>query len=80
MKGLKDKMAKIHVIYKEDKWNMITAEMEGSRITVREISTEWGEDTYVLNGRHELLDWAKKHFTADKYAHAAEIIEGFEQL
>ncbi|MFT9846103.1 CBM20 domain-containing protein [Aneurinibacillus sp. REN35] len=73
-------MAKIHTIYKEDKWNMITAEMEGVRIIVREISTEWGEDTYVLNGRHELMDWAKKHFTQDKYEHAAEIIENFGKL
>ncbi|GEN34336.1 hypothetical protein [Aneurinibacillus danicus] len=73
-------MAKMHVIYKEDKWNMITAEVEGSRITVREISTEWGEDTYVLNGRHELLDWAKKHFTPDKYDNSAEILEKLQQI
>ncbi|CEH31104.1 hypothetical protein AM501_30345 [Aneurinibacillus migulanus] len=73
-------MAKKHVIYKEDNWNMITAEIEGVRITVREISTEWGEDTYVLNGRHELMDWAEKHFTADKYENAAEILEKFRQL
>lgn len=73
-------MAKKHVIYKEDNWNMITAEIEGVRITVREISTEWGEDTYVLNGRHELIDWAEKHFTSDKYENAAAILEKFRQL
>jgi hypothetical protein len=73
-------MAKIHTIYKEDKWNMITAEVEGSRITVREISTEWGEDTYVFNGRHEMMDWAEKHFAPDKYDHSAEILAKFKEI
>ncbi|AMA73308.1 MULTISPECIES: hypothetical protein [Aneurinibacillus] len=73
-------MTKKHVVYKEDKWNMITAEVEGARIVVREISTEWGEDTYVLNGRPELIDWAEKHFTPDKYKNAADIIAKLKDI
>ncbi|WP_047151030.1 hypothetical protein [Aneurinibacillus tyrosinisolvens] len=73
-------MAKIITIYKEDNWNMITAEMEGAKITVREISTQWGEDTFVFNGRHEMMAWVEKHFTADNYPEHTRIVEAFQQI
>ena len=73
-------MAKKHIIYKEDNWNMITAETEGAKITVREISTEWGEDTFVFAGRHEMMAWVEKHFSADNYPAREEIIARFAEL
>lgn len=59
---------KKHLIYKKDKWNMLTIEVQGRNIVVRELSTEWGEDCRVFLGRPELLDWANKRFSPDDFA------------
>lgn len=66
---------KIYTIYKEDKWNMITAEIVGSKITVREISTLWGEDTYTFHSRPELMHWVSEHYKPENYAGKEEIYE-----
>lgn len=75
---------KIHTIYKEDKWNMITVELDGSKITLREISTLWGEDTYTFHSRHELMDWVKGHYKKENYVGREEVLaaimENFNQL
>lgn len=34
-------MMKKHVIYKHDKWNMLTVEVQGRHIVLREISDQW---------------------------------------
>ncbi|WCK52768.1 hypothetical protein PP175_15190 [Aneurinibacillus sp. Ricciae_BoGa-3] len=60
-------MAKKHIIYKRDNWNMMTAEADGARVIIREISSEWGEDTYIFNSRHEMMNWAGQHFAAQDY-------------
>lgn len=54
---------KKHLIYKKDKWNMLTIEVQGRNLIVRELSTEWGEDCHVFLSRPELLDWANKRFS-----------------
>lgn len=67
--------SKIHTIYKEDKWNMITAEIIGAKITVREISTLWGEDTYTFHSRPELMHWVQERFKPENYAGKEDIYE-----
>jgi hypothetical protein len=75
---------KIHTIYKEDKWNMITAEIVGSKITVREISSLWGEDTYTFYSRPELMNWVKQHYKREDYEGREDIyesiVENFQNL
>ncbi len=41
-------MIKKHQIYKRDKWNMMTVEVNGRELILREISDEWGEETHSL--------------------------------
>ena len=73
-----------HEIFKRDKWNMILAEVKGTRIEVREISTEWGEDKHVFHSRPELMNWVHAHFKAEDYQGREEeyeqIIENFKNV
>lgn len=71
-------------IYKLDKWNQMHAEIQGRQITVRKISTEWGEETFLFNGRAEILNWAEGYFkntpleqTTDEYE---RWIESFKSI
>ncbi|WP_027417668.1 hypothetical protein [Aneurinibacillus terranovensis] len=77
-------MAKKHIIYKQDNWNMMTVEAEGAKITVREISTEWGEDTYIFTTRHEMMEWAKSRFLPEDYVGREDdynqIMESFKNI
>lgn len=54
-------------IYKKDKWNMINAEVHGSRIVVRVISDQWGEDNYEFLSRPALMHWAEETFKPEKF-------------
>lgn len=59
-------------IYKRDKWNMMHAEIQGRTIVVREISDQWGEDSYVFNSRQELMNWAEQRFSPERFEGSEE--------
>ncbi|MFC9775165.1 hypothetical protein [Paenibacillus chitinolyticus] len=58
---------KKHVIFKRDKWNMVTVEVNGSRLVAREISDQWGEDTHTFLSRPALIQWARERFPRDLF-------------
>ncbi|WP_018750470.1 hypothetical protein [Paenibacillus sanguinis] len=61
-------MIKKHEIYKKDKWNMMTVEVQGKYIVLREISDQWGEETHTFLSRPALMDWVKRRFPKEEYA------------
>lgn len=73
-----------HEIYKQDKWNMIVADVKGTKIEVREISTEWGEDKHVFHSRPELMNWVHTHFKPEEFVNREndyeQIIENFKKI
>lgn len=77
-------MIKKHVIYKHDKWNMLTVEVNGTRYIARVISDQWGEDTYTFLSRSALIQWAKDRFSPEQFTGSEEerlqIIAAFEQV
>ncbi|WP_152394391.1 hypothetical protein [Paenibacillus guangzhouensis] len=60
-------MIKKHVIYKKDKWNMITVEVQGKYIVLREISDQWGEETHTFLSRPALMNWVNNRFPKSEY-------------
>ena len=60
-------MYKKHVIYKNDKYNMLTVEVQGKTLVVREISDQWGEQGYQFISRPEMLHWAENRFRAEDF-------------
>jgi hypothetical protein len=68
-------MFKKHVIYKTDNYNMLTVEVQGKTLIVREISDQWGEDTHTFISRPELMHWAKNRYRAADYAGREEELE-----
>lgn len=56
-----------HQIYKKDKWNMLTVEVHGKTLIVREISQEWGEDCHTFLSRPALMHWVENRFPRDRY-------------
>lgn len=75
---------KTHQIYKLDKWNMLNVEVHGTRLIVREISDQWGEDNYEFLSRPALMHWAENRFAADRFEGSEEerqrILEAFRQV
>ncbi|GIP46991.1 hypothetical protein D3C76_157890 [compost metagenome] len=61
-------MIKKHEIYKKDKWNMMTVEVQGKYIVLREISDQWGEESHTFLSRPALMDWVKRRFPKEEYA------------
>ncbi|GAB1155730.1 MULTISPECIES: hypothetical protein [Paenibacillus] len=55
-------MIKKHEIYKRDKWNMMTVEVQGKYLVLREISEEWGEECHTFLSRPALMHWAERRF------------------
>jgi hypothetical protein len=53
-------------IYKRDKYNMLTVEIQGKSLVVREISDAWGEECHTFLSRPEMLAWAESRFQADR--------------
>jgi len=53
-------------IYKHDKYNMLTVEVQGKSLVVREISDAWGEECHTFLSRPEMLAWAESRFQADR--------------
>ncbi|MFK7696746.1 hypothetical protein [Paenibacillus sp. HJGM_3] len=54
-------------VYKQDKWNMINVEVHGTRIIVREISDQWGEDNHEFLSRPALMHWAEQRFSPERF-------------
>lgn len=71
-------------IYKKDKWNMLHVEVQGRTIIVREISDQWGEDTYTFQSRPELMNWVQQHFSPERFKGSEEereqIIHAFAEI
>ncbi|MBD2872966.1 hypothetical protein [Paenibacillus arenilitoris] len=61
-------MFKKHEIYKTDKYNMLTVEVQGKTLVVREISDQWGEDSHTFVSRPEMMNWAEKRFRPSDFA------------
>lgn len=77
-------MIKKHEIYKKDKWNMMTVEVQGRYIVLREISDQWGEETHTFMSRPALMQWAKNRFSKEEYEGQEDewqrIMDAFKQV
>lgn len=71
-------------IYKRDKYNMLTVEVQGKSLVVREISDEWGEECRTFLSRPEMMAWAESRFQADRLeggeAEREEILGKFRSI
>ncbi|MDB5052797.1 MAG: hypothetical protein JWM44_847 [Bacilli bacterium] len=68
---------KKHSIYKKDKWNMLTVEVSGKTLIVREISDQWGEESYTFLSRPALMNWVEQRFPKTDYE---ENLEEWEEM
>ncbi|WP_424766772.1 hypothetical protein [Paenibacillus sp. sgz302251] len=68
-------MFKKHEIYKTDKYNMLTVEVQGKTLIVREISDQWGEDSHTFVSRPEMMHWAENRFRAVDFVGREEELE-----
>ncbi|MNE88258.1 hypothetical protein D3C80_1855480 [compost metagenome] len=68
-------MFKKYEIYKTDKYNMLTVEVQGKTLIVREISDQWGEDCHTFVSRPEMMNWAENRFRAADYEGREEELE-----
>ncbi|WP_138753270.1 hypothetical protein [Paenibacillus sinopodophylli] len=68
-------MFKKHEIFKTDKYNMLTVEVQGKTLIVREISDQWGEDTHTFISRPEMMHWAQNRFRATDFVGREEELE-----
>ncbi|MNJ43922.1 hypothetical protein D3C77_389500 [compost metagenome] len=77
-------MIKKHEIYKKDKWNMMTVEVQGKYIVLREISDQWGEESHTFLSRPALMNWAKSRFPKEEFLDKEEewnnIMNAFKQV
>ncbi|MCR2806528.1 hypothetical protein [Paenibacillus soyae] len=60
-------MFKKHQIYKTDKYNMLTVEVQGKTLIVREISDQWGEECHTFVSRPQLMHWAENRYRAEDF-------------
>ncbi|CAM3414419.1 MULTISPECIES: hypothetical protein [Saccharibacillus] len=60
-------MIKKYTIYKTDNWNMMTVEVHGRQLVLREISDQWGEETHKFLSRPAMMDWAERRFNPEKF-------------
>ncbi|MBD2863245.1 hypothetical protein [Paenibacillus oceani] len=71
-------------IYKQDKWNMLNVEVHGTRIVVRVISDQWGEDNFEFLSRPALMHWAEERFSVERFQGTEEerlqILEAFKEV
>ncbi|WP_169082052.1 hypothetical protein [Paenibacillus sp. PL91] len=72
-------MFKKHEIYKTDKYNMLTVEVQGKTLIVREISDQWGEDTHTFISRPEMMHWAQNRYRASDFVGREEELEAIMQ-
>ncbi|RKD24633.1 hypothetical protein BEP19_09675 [Ammoniphilus oxalaticus] len=71
-------------IFKQDNWNMILADVKGTKIEVLEISSEWGEDKHVFYSRPEMMHWVHSHYKPEEFVgrdqEYEQIIENFKKI
>ncbi|MFF2481556.1 hypothetical protein [Paenibacillus sp. NPDC058071] len=65
-------MFKKHEIYKTDKYNMLTVEVRGKTLIVREISDQWGEECHTFVSRPEMMHWAENRFKVSSFKGSEE--------
>jgi len=79
-----EKVFKKHQIYKTDKWNMMTVEVQGKTLVLREISDQWGEECHTFLSRPEMMHWVNRRFPKEEYAGREQeweqIMEAFQQV
>ncbi|MEK8126368.1 hypothetical protein WMW72_00410 [Paenibacillus filicis] len=77
-------MIKKHTIFKRDKWNMVTVEVNGKQLILREITDQWGEECRTFLSRPEMMHWAQERFAPGRFdgteEEAAQIMEAFRQV
>jgi hypothetical protein len=77
-------MIKKHQIYKTDNYNMLTVEVHGKTLIVREISDQWGEECHTFVSRPEMNHWAQNRFRTDDFAGREEereaILSAFREV
>lgn len=77
-------MAKIVQIYKKDKWNMLTVEAQGKTIILREISDQWGEESFSFLSRAEMMEWVARRFPKSDFTGREneweELMDSFRQI
>lgn len=77
-------MFKKYQIYKTDKYNMLSVEVQGKTIIAREISDQWGEECHTFVARPEMMHWAQNRFRAADYVgredELAEIMARFKEI
>lgn len=77
-------MFKKHQIYKTDNYNMLTVEVQGKTLVIREISDQWGEECHTFVSRPEMMHWAERRFRTEDYAGREDelkaIMEAFREV
>lgn len=77
-------MIKKHLIYKRDKWNMLTVEVNGKTLILREISDQWGEECHTFLSRPAMMHWAEDRFSKEKFQGTEEewnaIMQAFKEV
>lgn len=56
-----------HTVYKHDNYNMLTVEVQGKTLVVREISDQWGEECHKFVSRPEMMNWAERRFRSEDF-------------
>ncbi|MCS7460184.1 hypothetical protein N0M98_08525 [Paenibacillus doosanensis] len=77
-------MIKKHLIYKKDKWNMLTVEVNGKTLILREISDQWGEECHTFLSRPAMMHWVEERFPKEQFEGSEEewtaIIQAFKEV
>lgn len=71
-------------IYKKDKWNMMSVEINGKTLILREISDQWGEDSHTFLSRPAMMHWAEERFSQESFDGTEEerkqILDAFRKI
>ncbi|WP_240419067.1 hypothetical protein [Paenibacillus periandrae] len=63
---------------------MMTVEVQGKTLILREISDQWGEESHTFLSRPEMMHWAENRFSEEKYADRLEereaILTAFKEI
>ncbi|MCU6794764.1 MULTISPECIES: hypothetical protein [Paenibacillus] len=63
---------------------MMTVEVQGKTLILREISDQWGEESHTFLSRPEMMHWAENRFSEEKYADRSEereaILAAFKEI
>lgn len=63
---------------------MLTVEVHGKTLILREISDQWGEECHTFLSRPAMMHWAEERFPKERYADNeeewAEIMRAFKEV